>query len=310
MNLIERLKPSGRRSQYKIFRAIQYYHYLILSAIANWLITHVGINHLTTRHTPDSESRPKIIASLTTFPARINQVQYAIKSILLQTVLPDKIVLWLASDQFPDKKIPSGLSDLCNLGLEIRYCDDLRSHKKYYYALQEQGKDDIVITFDDDIIYHPRTIERLLQKHKEFPKNIICSQVHVMNFDYQGNILPYNQWNSYEKGMPNPNKDFMPLTGSGCLHPYNVMPSITFDKERIKRYAFTADDLWIGYIAKHFCIPICITDKCSRIFTVVKSSQTQHLAQINCLGDGNDETIRNLVAMFSHIGASGQCNSK
>ena len=37
-------------------------------------------------------------------------------------------------------------------GLTIRFCEDLKAHKKYYYAFKEYP-DDIVITVDDDVIY-------------------------------------------------------------------------------------------------------------------------------------------------------------
>ena len=38
---------------------------------------------------------PRIIVSMTSYPARINTVHLAIRSLLAQKVLPDKIVLWL-----------------------------------------------------------------------------------------------------------------------------------------------------------------------------------------------------------------------
>ncbi len=297
MSLIERFKHKGHKSSLRFVRAFRHYKYLLLSDIANRLITHVDVRALASNESGST----KITASLTTFPVRIQQVRYAIMSILMQTVRPDRVILWLAKEQFPNEIVPDNLKDLCNYGLEVKFCGDLRSHKKYYYALQEQEQDEVVITFDDDIIYHPHTIERLMSKHKEHPDSIICNQAHVMTFDEKGNIRPYNQWLSSTDDMANPNKDFMPLTGSGCLYPFNVMPEITFDKDKLKKYAFTADDLWIGYIARIAGVSICITDKAARIFSVVKSSQTQHLGQVNCLEDGNDRTMRDLTAVITDI---------
>lgn len=291
MSLVERAKHKGDKSPFKLVRAFRYYKYLMLSALANWLITHIELPQKVIH----DNHKTRIIASLTTFPARINQVRYAIISIMKQTVRPDKVILWLAREQFPDEAVPDNLKDLCELGLEVKFCDDLRSHKKYYYALQEQNPDEVVITFDDDIIYHPHTIERLIAKHKEYPECIVCSQVHVMTFDENNNVKPYNQWKSYKSGMNNPNKDFMPLTGSGCLYPYKAMPEITFDKERLKECAFSADDLWIGYLARISGNLICLVDNPAKVFSVVKSSQAQHLGQINCLGAGNDNTMKKLI---------------
>lgn len=297
MSLVERAKHKDDKSPFKLVRAIRYYKYLLLSVIANWLIIHAKLSPKANRN----NNTTRIIASLTTFPARIKQVRYAIISIMKQTVRPDKVILWLAREQFPEEAVPDNLKNLCELGLEVKFCDDLRSHKKYYYALQDQNADEVVITFDDDIIYHPHTIERLMVKHKDYPDSIVCSQVHVMTFDENNNVKPYNQWKSYKSGMNNPNKDFMPLTGSGCLYPYKAMPEITFDKERLKECAFTADDLWIGYLARISGKLICLVDNPARVFSVVKSSQSQHLGQINCLGDGNDKTIKKLIEKISSV---------
>lgn len=43
---------------------------------------------------------PQIIVSMTSYPARINTVHLAIRSLLAQKVLPDKIVLWLCKSDF------------------------------------------------------------------------------------------------------------------------------------------------------------------------------------------------------------------
>lgn len=295
MSLVESAKHDGVRSRFKAVRAFRYYKYLILSAVANWLIKHVNA----TKGLSAPSGKEKTVASLTTFPARINQVRYAILSILLQTVRPHRIVLWLAREQFPEEEIPENLRDLCQHGLEVRFCDDLRSHKKYCYALQEQRPDEVVITFDDDIIYHPHTIGRLIGKHRRMPRAIVVSQAHIMTFDDDGNIKPYDCWTNMTKHTPDPNKDFMPLTGSGCLYPYGVMPPITFDADKIKECAFTADDLWIGFIARVSHVPVCVADKPAKIFSVVAGSQSQHLGQVNCIGDGNDVTMQKLTAMFS-----------
>lgn len=294
MSLIEDSKHSGEKSPHKIVRAYRYYKYLLLSVFANWLIRHLTLPQSLTK----SLNKIKITASLTTFPPRIKQVRYAIMSIMMQTVQPDRVILWLAREQFPSESIPENLIDLCEHGLEVKFCDDLRSHKKYYYALQQQKTDEVVITFDDDIIYHPHTIERLIEKHNDYPDSIICNQVHVITWDENGDIKPYNLWGNYRPGMKNPNEDFMPLTGSGCLYPYNIMPEITFDKESLMEYAFTADDLWIGYLARITRKSICLVDKPAKVFSVVKSSQTQYLGQVNCIENGNDYTIKKLTSHF------------
>lgn len=105
----------------------------------------------------DRSRKTRIIASLTSFPQRIPSVFLTIKSLMLQSVKADRIVLWLAQSQF--NGIPDILRSLIERGLTVRFCDDLRSHKKYFYALQEQHSDEVVITYDDDIIYEHDSIK-------------------------------------------------------------------------------------------------------------------------------------------------------
>ena len=70
---------------------------------------------------------------MTSYPARISYVHLAIKSLMLQSYKPDRIILWLAEEQFPTKELPKELTDLCQYGLEIRFVEDLYGHKKYFY---------------------------------------------------------------------------------------------------------------------------------------------------------------------------------
>lgn len=46
----------------------------------------------------------KIIVSLTSYPARISTVHLTIDTLLSQTRKADKIILWLAPEQFPNKE--------------------------------------------------------------------------------------------------------------------------------------------------------------------------------------------------------------
>ena len=89
-----------------------------------------------------------------------------------QSVSADEIQLWLADEQFPDKKeIESLLAKYVDLGLRILYCDDIRSHKKYFYAMKD-NPNSIIVTVDDDIIYPLFMLESLLAAHRTNPISV------------------------------------------------------------------------------------------------------------------------------------------
>mgnify|MGYP000808865909 FL=1 len=95
----------------------------------------------------------KIIVSLTSFPKRIDTLWITVETLLRQSMKPDEIILWLAEEQFNGiDSLPKALLEQQKRGLTIRFCDDLRSHKKYYYTMQEYPRD-IVILVDDDMFY-------------------------------------------------------------------------------------------------------------------------------------------------------------
>ena len=102
----------------------------------------------------------KIIASLTSYPARIEYV-------------------WLAEEQFPTRTLSKNLRDLIPYGLEIEWIQDMYGHKKYYYPVKNQNENEVVITFDDDIIYSPKCIERLMNVHRKYPNCLVCERGQV-----------------------------------------------------------------------------------------------------------------------------------
>ena len=96
-----------------------------------WFLTRLENRYLKRCPIPEKplNDQPRerlVIASLTSYPARINTVYYAIKSIMLQTYKPDKIILWLAESQFENQLLPENIIELEDKGLEIRYCPDLK----------------------------------------------------------------------------------------------------------------------------------------------------------------------------------------
>ena len=52
----------------------------------------------------------KVIVSLTSYPARFDTIHLCIKSLMYQTIKPDKIILWLGSDS-AEVKLPLELEE-------------------------------------------------------------------------------------------------------------------------------------------------------------------------------------------------------
>ena len=184
----------------------------------------------------------RIIVSLTTYPARISTVWITIASLLTQTMKPYKVILWLAEEQFPDQKIPGSLEKMKQRGLEIRFCGDLKPHKKYYYAMQEYPEH-YIITVDDDIFYPENHIEQLWKEYEKHPDNIICHWSHRIGFDVSGEFQPYDEW--IDNNKENPSYVTLAVGCGGVLYPPGSLSTEAFDEQRIVKYALCTDDLWL-----------------------------------------------------------------
>lgn len=182
-----------------------------------------------------------IVISLTSFPGRISSVSECVKTLLNQTIKPDKVVLWLAESQFPgnSRDLPQNLLDLQNYGLEIRWCKDLRSYKKLIPSLIEFSSS-IIITCDDDQYYEEDWLKRLIDGYIQFPN---CIQCHIVT----ALVVDNNDWKLIAGGRNYYTKPsyLNKLVGcGGVLYPPNVLHSDCCNEKLFMRLAPTNDDLW------------------------------------------------------------------
>ena len=248
-----------------------------------------------------NNNKPRIIISLTSFPARINVVHFSLITLLNQTVKVNKIILWLAKEQFPERKIPFEVMQLRNYGISIRFCEDLRSHKKYYYSMLEYPND-IVITVDDDIIYPEDTIEKLLRKYKEYPDCIICNEGREITFTENNSIGKYSSWkNSTTEGVFTPSSKLVPIGCGGVLYPPNSLDKRVFDKKLMKDLAWFTDDLWLKCMSALNKTMVVKTEKHSRPLTTIPTSQAESLNSFNINKGNNDRSMKKLLDKFPQI---------
>jgi hypothetical protein len=194
-------------------------------------------------------SGEKMIVSFTSFPARIMDVWKVVESLKRQSLLPEKIILWLSKEQFPtEDTIPDSLWKQVDNLFEIRMVEgDIRSHKKYYYVMQE-FPNYTFITCDDDIYYDADMIKRLVVVARNYPKCIIANVTSRILFDDEGNVLPYLRWDS--RPSPFASADRVQIGIGGVLYPPNCLHKLTLRKDLFLRLAPLADDIWLNTMAR------------------------------------------------------------
>jgi hypothetical protein len=187
---------------------------------------------------------PQLIVSLTSFPKRINYVVYTINTLLQQTLKPDRIFLWLADSQFPNKEqdLPTELLNLRKLGLEIKWCEDIKSLKKLLPALKE-FPNDIIVTADDDLYYDENWLKELYDAYEKNPNYVYVHRVSKLKFD-NDKVMQCKRRELVEKCHTKPSLLNSIYGGSGCLYPPKFINMEVFNVENAIKIADNADDLW------------------------------------------------------------------
>ena len=198
------------------------------------------------------EKRDNIVVSLTSTKSRIRYVFPTLHSLASQTLKPDLIVLWLGSGQIYPASV---ISKIKAMGIEIKYCKDLGPNTKYYYAFSEYKKD-VVITVDDDIIYHRNMIKELYEtclKHKEC---VIARRVHKIRFGRDRQPVRYRDWIWEYKGPDKTADDLLATGCGGVLYPSTVMELKCWANTDFLKVCPTGDDIWMKFCELSYGIKV------------------------------------------------------
>lgn len=200
-----------------------------------------GVSH-------ENRGEEQLIVSLTTFGERINQVYLPIESIMQGSMKPDKIILWLAKDEFEGKTLPITLQKQQNRGLEIAYCHDLKQYNKLIHTLEKYPNSSI-ITIDDDALYEDDLLERLYTNHLSHRNTICACRMHRIRTDENNNPLPYLQWDLCIEDEDVSILNF-PTGVGGVLYPPHCFSKEVFNSEVFMDICPKADDIWFYAMAR------------------------------------------------------------
>lgn len=241
----------------------------------------------------------KIMISLTSYPARITTVYKVIRSLFDQTWKADEIVLWLSTQEFIKKEedLPPNLLSLVGQnGFRIEWVsDNLKSHKKYFYALQN-NPEKIIITVDDDAYYSQDMIRTLMESYQRHPKAISARCVRLI-YRQENVIADYLTWNRMnQEYIDEERMDLCAIGVSGILYPPGCASDEWFDKKKIQACAENQDDLWLKYNEVINNIPVVNTGVNGKDHKI-EESQGNALFIRNARGD-NDICISGLMKIM------------
>lgn len=236
------------------------------------------------------------IVSIASYSKRINTLHICLESLYAQTILPQKIILYLDNSVSPND-IPQEIFAYTKKGLEIVFVsDDIKSHNKYYYTFKTYP-DAIVITVDDDVIYEKNTFYNLLKTHDKYPNAVCSNRVTYMKFFPDNTLMPYTSWISEYDKLKSPSKKLVAVGVGGVLYPPHIFTEEIFDKSCIINLALTADDLWLKIMQLRNNVPVVWTGQLPQHPPrIPKTMEVSLWRNINKYM--NDEYIKRLITYY------------
>ena len=130
--------------------------------------------------------------------------------------------------------------------MEIRFCEDLGPHKRYFFTMQEYPED-LVLTFDDDVIYNSDVIEKLYSSYLAHPECISGIRVHKITFSQSDrSIRKYTDWELECIGCEGDESHKYLITSvAGDIYPPHSVHEEAFNVEALKNLCPMNDDIWL-----------------------------------------------------------------
>jgi hypothetical protein len=187
-----------------------------------------------------------VVVSLTSYPPRFGTLHLTLKSLLSQSLVPERIVLWIAHADIA--LLPAAVTDLQRAGLEIIACDDTKSYKKMIPLLQ-QGSAAAIVTADDDVYYWRDWLKQLVQARSPGKLEIVCHRMHRVKLNADGLPVSYNEWDFETSNAESSPLNF-PTGIGGVLYPANVFTPEVLDVDAFMTLCPRGDDIWFWWMAR------------------------------------------------------------
>lgn len=238
-----------------------------------------------------------IIISLTSYPKRYPTLHLCLASIFNQSVRPNLVVLYIyEKDMY---LLPSKVLEYQKKGLIIKAVkEDLKCHKKYFYAMQEY-RENVLITVDDDVIYPFNLVEKLVESFQKFPTSLSAGRAHGMILNSDGSPIPYLDWEWESSCYNRPSFRLMATGVGGILYPPHCLTQETFNISAIQKYCLYQDDVWLKCMELLSGIPVVLIEQPSQHPQGIPNVYTKGLFLENKLNGGTDMAFKLVLDAYS-----------
>lgn len=243
-----------------------------------------------------------LVISITSYPDRFDTLHLTLACLLNQTIMPDRLVLWIAHQD--REALPKEVLNLRQYGLEIKLCEDIKSYKKIIPTLKN-NPDCFIVTADDDVYYWQTWLEELVKGWHRNKDCVIAHRVHRIKKKSETSLFPYSQWDlNFTKDLT-PSRLNFPTGIGGVLYPPGVFHEDVLDIEIFMDLCPHGDDIWLYWMYRMNGVEVKPTGK-NRMFINWPDSQDGALWKENLNNGRNDEQIQNLISEYGFSSKSKQ----
>lgn len=198
-----------------------------------------------------------IIVSVTTTKSRLNFLFYALQSILNQSYSNYRVVVNLSKESY---LLDEGVDEIPNWleapNIEVRIVKNYGPYRKLIPLINDVSDNDLIITADDDVLYSPQWIQKIVDLAMIHSNCIVCGRARVIKRNILGRFQNYANW-PLVKGNAT-GLDFLPIGCSGIGYRKNLL-DVDFLKDPFYIAAApTADDIWFRLASLRRNTPIYI----------------------------------------------------
>lgn len=219
---------------------------------------------------------PGFVVCMTSYPARIRFAWLSLESLFRQTDKAFKLVLVLAINQFPSRKIPGRIRRMEKRGLDILWVSRDGGSFDHLWPAYTKYPSSSIISVDDDKFFDPGMVEKLKSASVGSPGKIIGWRGWQMRLVH-GHIGFGEGWSRAAETTPSVELFIPP--GNGSLFPPRSLPPLTGDYKLREKLSPNADDVWYWAMARVIGTPsLCLAEPNHR--AVWRQSGTVSLAAV------------------------------
>ena len=187
----------------------------------------------------------KLIISCTTTNKRLKYLFHTLLSIEAQSLVPDLIFLNVSEDPYLlDEgltEVPKWLSRI-NLKIEVNWVPNTGPYRKLLPTINCISENDIVVTIDDDVLYHQHWFRTIIDVCIDNPEVIVTGRARIIKKNFLGRYVNYDGWKMANNRMQSIR--LLPIGIDGVAYRKKLINLKFLNDSAFLKVAPKTDDLW------------------------------------------------------------------